>query len=209
VIGYNLGDNLSATIRNWESPDTRLSAFIGPLNYAHDWLFVILPFDVTARIEATADIGFVEFDLTAEDAAFVAHGFADAMADIPSRLVTDFQVPLKLEGAHALLGICEQRDGDEPLHQRQMGIVEKRLGLGRELVAALLALIQVTGWDCAPVLPGALFGTKFGDLVGPADCPFGGLADATDAFRPTSVFEVIQAFFLGSVLSCDPYQVHA
>ena len=62
--------------------------------------------------------GFVHFDHSEQRRAgqgVVAHGCADAMAEIPGGLVSDSQSSLDLEGRHALLGLTHEVDSHEPL----------------------------------------------------------------------------------------------
>ena len=69
------------------------------------------------------------------------------MAEIPCRFVGHAESPLELIGAHALLGLAEQVDAQEPLPQRQMGIVEDRASGHGELIAALVAVKLVALYD--------------------------------------------------------------
>ena len=60
----------------------------------------------------------------------------DAAREMPPRAVGDLEGPMKLVGADPLLGLVDQIDGQEPLAQGQVGVVEDRPGRDRELVAA-------------------------------------------------------------------------
>src|SRR5579863_3535801 len=64
------------------------------------------------------------------------------MSHIPGRLVGHPEVPPKLAGGYALLGIAHQRDRGEPFRQRQMRIVKQGASQGAELELAGCALKQ-------------------------------------------------------------------
>ncbi len=103
-------------------------------------VLVVAP--VLARALA-ADHRLVHFDHADQRGSaerVVAHRFADAVAQIPGSLVGDVQLPLELIGADALTGIAHEVDGDEPLAERQVGVVHDRARGHAELVAAAPAL---------------------------------------------------------------------
>ena len=68
------------------------------------------------------------------------HRGADAMAEVPGRLVGDAERPLDLVRAHPLLGLAEQVDAQKPLPQGQVRVIENRPRRDRKLVPASIAV---------------------------------------------------------------------
>src|SRR5713226_2740158 len=64
------------------------------------------------------------------------HGSPDAMAEVPSGLISCVQRALNLQRGHAFLRFAHEVDSGEPLRERQVGIVEYSPGSHGELVAA-------------------------------------------------------------------------
>ena len=88
-----------------------------------------------------SNVGFVHFDSTVQHQAFgFAHSSADAMAEIPCRLVRPFMLApdstLELVSTHALLGFTEEQDGEKPDRKWQVGIMKDRTTGNRELIFA-------------------------------------------------------------------------
>ena len=122
---------------------------------------------------ATADQRLVNLDDSEQRGAgeaVVAHSLADAMAQVPGRAVGDPECGLELVSRDTLLGNTHEVDGDEPLAQRQVGIVHDRPGRDAELVRAAEAM---------PLVPVGNFAQ-----VGIAT------AGAADPGRPAQVFQV-------------------
>ena len=112
--------------------------------------------------------GFVHFHDTKQSGSnkgIVAHGFTDAVAQIPGCLVGDSQGPMKLIGAHAFLGFAHEVDGRKPFTQGQVGVVHDGVRGDGEMVAASLAVPLP-----APLDPGHLCiaATDAGNSIGPA-----------------------------------------
>ena len=118
----------------------------------------------------------------------VLHRLADAVAQIPRRLVGDAQRAFDLVGGHAFLGFAHDIDGQKPFPERQVGIVEDVAGRDGELVAAFVAV----------VLAAILYLRDAGRLA----------ARAADAFRPAQGFHVVAAFFLTLKVLNEFNQVH-
>ena len=93
-----------------------------------------------------APVGLVHFDdlTVATDAreSVLAHGLADAVRHEPSRLVGHAEHPVKLVGAHALLGSAHQVSGEHPLAQRHLRPLEHGSDRDGELLAARVALVD-------------------------------------------------------------------
>ena len=66
------------------------------------------------------------------------------MAQIPSRLVGDAQGPLELVGTHTLAGFAKQIGAKEPLHQRQVRIVENRSCCDAKIVVAAKTVVLLS-----------------------------------------------------------------
>jgi hypothetical protein len=102
---------------------------------------------VSARKAATglaADIGFVNFQNAVHHGPLAFdHGGANAMAQVPSRLVAHSYGALNLASGDAFLGFTEQVSSQEPLVKRQVGIVEDGAGCNGKLVVAILAVEQL------------------------------------------------------------------
>lgn len=84
-----------------------------------------------------ANPGLIHFDRATQFCrANLLHGLADAMAEIPSRLVAHGQRALELVGGHTLLGFGHQIGSEKPFPERQMRIVEYGSSGRAELVGA-------------------------------------------------------------------------
>src|SRR5216683_3390583 len=83
-----------------------------------------------------ADVRFINFDRASHLVFRLSHSSADAMAEIPRRLVRDAEHSLHLVRGNPLAGFGHQIGNQEPFGQRQMGIVEDRSHGHGELVAA-------------------------------------------------------------------------
>jgi|SRR5579885_1276619 len=116
-------------------------------------------------LRLAADEGFVHFYRAIKHGAVcLAHRAADAVTEIPRRLVADAERALNLIGRHPLARLAQEIDGDEPLEQRQVRIVKDSARRDGELIVALAAVEQL------------LFGLKLDGLA---------LASlALDAVRP-------------------------
>lgn len=126
-----------------------------------------------------AEEGLVDLDDAVQELGpLVLHSRADAVAEIPGGLVRDAEHPLQLVCADRLLGLTDHVDGEEPLPERQLGIVEERSDADAELVAASVAV----------ELP-AFRNPR--DLVRVA-------ARAANAVRPAQLFKVFVAAILGA-----------
>lgn len=96
----------------------------------------------------SANVGFVHLDSTFQHWTLcLFHGCSNPVAEIPRRFVRTFvQSPdraLELQGAHTFLGLTEQENGEKPLLQGQMRIVEDRASGDAELIVAILAVKQL------------------------------------------------------------------
>ena len=121
-----------------------------------------------------ADERFVGLDDPAQKVALVPlHRGADAVAEVPCRLVGHAERPLELVRAHALLGLAHEVGSEEPLPQGKVGVVEHRPGRDGESRPTVVAVELLAGRDP-------------GDRVHPA-------VDAPNPIRPPQVFEIIAA----------------
>src|SRR6266566_481058 len=105
------------------------------------------------------------------------HGRADAVAEIPSGLVTDAEHPLELIGADTFLGLAHDVGSHEPLPQRKVGVVENRARHDRKLVAASVTV------ELIPLVHAG----QLGGLTAGADRPF----------RPAQLFQHHPALLIG------------
>src|SRR5439155_10931162 len=100
-----------------------------------------------------ADVGFVYFDHSAQKLAVnLAHGSADSVTEIPSRLVRHVKRALDLQRRHALFGFSHQVDRKEPFGQGKVRVVEDRAACYRKLVATSIAVILRALRDCRNTL---------------------------------------------------------
>src|SRR5256885_1217583 len=79
--------------------------------------------------------------------AMVDRRMADAMAQIPSRAVSNLQSPSQLVCADAFLCVNNQIYSQKPLPERQMGIVHNGFRGHTELIPASIAIILVSFLD--------------------------------------------------------------
>ena len=68
------------------------------------------------------------------------HCSANAVAEIPCRLVGDSKDALQLIGAHTLLRLTKKVDAQEPLPQGKVRVIEDRSSGDSELIAAIVAI---------------------------------------------------------------------
>lgn len=123
-----------------------------------------------ATSQLAANIRLVHFDSTVKHGLiYFLHGRTNSMAKIPSRLVGTFVLApnraLELHRTHSLLGFAEQQNGEEPLLQRQMGIIEDRSSGDGELIVARFAVEELLG--CLQFNDGHLAAHAF-NAAGPA-----------------------------------------
>src|SRR5216684_1395011 len=84
----------------------------------------------------SADVCLIHLDRASQLMFCLSHSGADAMAEIPRRLVGDAEHALHLVGGNPLAGFSHQIGNEEPLRQREMGIVEDGSHGYGELIAA-------------------------------------------------------------------------
>lgn len=68
---------------------------------------------------------------------------ADAVAQMPCRLVSNAKRAFNLEGAHSLLALRHQVDRQKPLRERKVRVMEDRSARHAELIAAGIAVVLV------------------------------------------------------------------
>ena len=173
-----------------------------------------------ALVILAADVSLIGFH-NASERCFIGsigntHRLADAMAEIPSRLIGAVQISLKLFRAQSLFRIDHERRRHEPLFERQMSIVENRSLIYGELALAGSADVEDAGrnglgFDFASlridywlaILTNRAESSSLDvlrNLIAVA-------VDAARAVRPSQFFEEIDAGFLGSEGLCYVYQV--
>lgn len=147
-----------------------------------------MPRLVLMALVPTANVSFVHFDRAVKHRFFRRrHCSADAMAEIPRRLVADAECPLDLIGAHPFARLANQIGAEKPLPQRKMGVIEDRASGHAELVAAYVAVILV-----------ALRNFRNTSRLA---------ARANWAFGPAEPFQFRAAFFITSELFNEFYEV--
>jgi len=93
---------------------------------------------------ASADVGFVNLNNSAELLNVLDHGGSDLVAHKPSGLVAaEAHVPVDLEGAHALLADQHQMGDSVPIFQRLIRVLEDCPGQVRETIALVRASIAL------------------------------------------------------------------
>ncbi len=106
--------------------------------------FVIHASDTAFALIPSAHVSNVHLDLAIQHRFIgLRHGVPDAMAEVPSGLVTHSDRALNLASGHALLRFAEQVCGEKPFGQCQVGIVKHRAGSDGELIVTILAVEQV------------------------------------------------------------------
>ena len=121
----------------------------------------------------------VQFDDAKEGRSAVGglHGFPDAVAEIPCRLVRGADGALHLIRAHGLLAFDHEVGGSEPLPERELGVVEECPRGDGETETAGVAIVLVAAADRRDGLARAL--------------------GASDAIGPAELFEVVPANLFG------------
>ena len=120
-------------------------AFAAALDQRKDRLFLAGRL-VSAAGALAADESLVGFhDLppcTQGTALGRLHGFPDAVAKEPSRLIRHAKHPLELERAHALLGCAHEMHSKQPLGERNLAAFHARADSDRKLVVTGSAVIE-------------------------------------------------------------------
>jgi len=90
----------------------------------------------------TAEVGIVDLDPVAEGVlpTTLKHHLHQLVLHPPDGVVVDPEVARELQCRQALLALGEQKDGEEPLGQRQLRAMEEVAGGQRGLMMALMAL---------------------------------------------------------------------
>ena len=147
-------------------------------NANHDFLVVVFC-DVALAANLAANVSGIHFHFPVQH-RFVGlgHCVPDSVAEIPCGFVSaDSESALNLASGHALLRFTEQERCGEPLHQRQVRIVEHGASGDGELIVASLAVEEL------------LVGFEF-DGVSIA-------ADAAWTFGPAQTHKQLPAFRFG------------
>jgi len=118
VVVDNLADCLGCSVSRMNHAEVAI-----PLSNADNNLFV-RPGTPAALLAAY--IGFIylycaTFNLLRH---YVLHGCADTMAEVPRGLIAHSDRALNLASGHSLFGFTEKRNGNKPLPQRQVRIME-------------------------------------------------------------------------------------
>lgn len=136
-----------------------------------------------------ADVGLVHLDNAAEPRLVeLRHREADAVREIPRRLVTDADHAFELVCADPLFGVHNEIGRHEPLPERELGVLHDRPRESRELVGARETIKGGAALDAR-------------DLVELA-------ARALDAIRPAQILKRVAASVLGMKLSNELREVH-
>ena len=124
------------------------------------------------------NIGFVHFNRSVEH-LFIHfhHCSADAMAEIPRRLIADSKSALNLASAHPFLRFTEKQRREKPFRQRQVRVIEDGPCHDAELIVASLAVVE-------GLFSFKLDGGKFA-------------AQAVDTFGPAQTSEHLPALLIG------------
>ena len=125
----------------------------------------------------SANVGFVHLDLPGEHFLLALdHRGADAVAEIPCRLVAHAERTLNLAGRHSFLGFAQQERCEKPFRKRQVRVVKNCASGHSELVVTVFAVVE------------RLFGFEFSS---------GHLASrALDTFRPAQAGKQFAALFV-------------
>lgn len=98
----------------------------------------------TSRLAGTgtAQVGIIDFDAHSQFPVGLrfAHDGHEFVLEQPGRVVADPEVPLQTQGRDVVLGLRHEEHGQEPLDQRQLGVLENRAGGDADLMAAAMAL---------------------------------------------------------------------
>lgn len=126
---YDVAHRLGLRILSSDQPQIPVA-----LANPNDNLFLAL---LTPSARLPINVGFVHFYRAAQGLwRNLLHRGADAVREVPRRLVADSDGALNLARRHSRFCFAEQRDGDKPLPKGQVRIVEYRAGSHAELVMA-------------------------------------------------------------------------
>lgn len=148
----------------------------------------------------SADVCLVHFHFAKEvRGPFVLHRLADAVRHVPRRPIgADAEMLFELVRGHAFLYVHDQRQGHEPLFQRQVRIVEDGASGRGELLRAFSVEALI---DSRPLV---LAGRLARDLADALRATM----RASDTIWPAHRFEVLQAVIVSLELLRYVYEVH-
>lgn len=107
-------------------------------------LLAFLPVHVSGE---RSDVGFIDFDLTAEGFNRVAlHGKSDPVHHVPSGLLRYAEGAADFMGTNAVLRASDQPETGKPLVERKRGILKDRPLLNAEMLVALPAAPRAALW---------------------------------------------------------------
>src|SRR5439155_24556472 len=91
-----------------------------------------------------ANIRFINFhDASQKFTVNLAHGRSDAVAQIPSRLVSNAKRSLHLKRAHSFFRFCYEIDRQNPFPERKVSVVKDCARRYGKLVTALVTVVLV------------------------------------------------------------------
>jgi len=147
VVINDLENNVSATLDS-----TR-----------HDGLVAFVSMSLTPYLPT--DISLIHFNGAREGLAVgLGHGCSYPVAKIPRCLIGDIEQPLHLVGGDALLGFHHDGDSQEPLLEREFGIMEDGTSQYGETVITCTTMVLSAG--CLPYLYAPT--ASAGKTIGPA-----------------------------------------
>jgi hypothetical protein len=157
VIGHNYVNIFADMLSDEIGQGSRFNVF----GFEHSQFTIALPdanYDLFGSVSASvslpsrspsADVSFIYLD-NAVEFAFISlqHGRSDAMTEVPRRFIAHADSSLNLASRHSLLSLAQEKSSQEPLPQRQMGIMEDRSrGCAKLVVAAItVKLSAVRNW---------------------------------------------------------------
>ena len=108
-----------------------------------DYEGLILHVVPTATNRCATNPSLIDFDHARQQSVGSFQGFTDAMRQVQGGLVSDVDGATELTRRDGFFTLDNEVDSDEPLSQRQVGIVHDRVGGDAELIPAVGTLKEV------------------------------------------------------------------
>lgn len=150
IVAHHLGKTYRSQLGLVHGPRNDSSA---TLNHADHWRFVgststlmLSSSGPIAFAGFAADVALVHFDDALEQLALLEHGITNTHSHEPCCVFVNFQIAPQLPSRDAFLGIQQKGDGEKPLLQVQMRVMENSVNSDAEGCIAAIAVMPVSGF---------------------------------------------------------------
>ena len=154
-----------------------------------------------------SDVGLINLDRAVVGPRSDVPHVADTVRHVPSGLLGDAQIPVQFHGRYALEVGAVEIEGNSPFRERDVGILQDRTSLDREILAAGVA---VEGHGFPRLLPAnaVALASRTPDTVWPSSCdePFLSLEFSAEHLDGIHESDAVAVRFAGSI-ACHNYGI--